>query len=63
MANSIKIKVNGLTHNVTASLDTALLYAAVTLVLVQRRDKPSLGSGEPVTCPLTGAIANAWLAS
>ena len=26
MANSVKIKVNGLTHNVTASLDTPLLY-------------------------------------
>ena len=26
MANSIKIKVNGLTHSVTASLDTPLLY-------------------------------------
>ena len=26
MANSIKIKVNGLTHGVTASLDTPLLY-------------------------------------
>src|SRR6201984_2275450 len=26
MANSIKIKVNGLTHGVSASLDTPLLY-------------------------------------
>jgi len=26
MANSIRIKVNGLTHGVTASLDTPLLY-------------------------------------
>ena len=26
MANSLKIKVNGLTHSVTASLDTPLLY-------------------------------------
>ena len=26
MANSIKIKVNGLTHSVSASLDTPLLY-------------------------------------
>ena len=26
MANSLKIKVNGLTHGVTASLDTPLLY-------------------------------------
>jgi nicotinate dehydrogenase subunit B len=33
---------------------------AVTNVLVQRTDQPSLGSGEPVTCPLTGAIANAF---
>jgi nicotinate dehydrogenase subunit B len=32
----------------------------VTNVLVQRTDQPSLGSGEPVTCPLTGAIANAF---
>ena len=32
----------------------------VTTVLVQRTDQPSLGSGEPVTCPLTGAIANAF---
>src|SRR3977135_1893646 len=26
MANSLKLKVNGLTHGVTASLDTPLLY-------------------------------------
>ena len=26
MANSIRIKVNGLTHGVSASLDTPLLY-------------------------------------
>ena len=32
----------------------------VTNVLVQRTDQTSLGSGEPVTCPLTGAIANAF---
>jgi len=32
----------------------------VTNVIVQRLDKPSLGSGEPVTCPMTGAIANAF---
>jgi CO/xanthine dehydrogenase Mo-binding subunit len=32
----------------------------VTNVLVQRTDQPSLGSGEPPTCPLVGAIANAF---
>jgi nicotinate dehydrogenase subunit B len=32
----------------------------VTHVLVQRTDQPSLGSGEPVTCPVIGAIANAF---
>jgi len=35
-------------------------HPQVTHVLVQRTDQPSLGSGEPVTCPLTGAIANAF---
>ncbi|HUY71898.1 MAG TPA: hypothetical protein VMV08_06615, partial [Gaiellaceae bacterium] len=33
---------------------------AVTNVLVQRTDQPSLGSGEPVTCPIVGSIANAF---
>ena len=33
---------------------------AVTNVVVQRTDQPSLGSGEPVTCPIVGAIANAF---
>ena len=33
---------------------------AVTTVLVQRTDQPSLGSGEPVTCPVVGAVANAF---
>jgi CO/xanthine dehydrogenase Mo-binding subunit len=33
---------------------------ALTTVLVQRTDQPSLGSGEPVTCPTIGAIANAF---
>jgi CO/xanthine dehydrogenase Mo-binding subunit len=33
---------------------------AITHVLVQRTDQPSLGSGEPVTCPVIGAIANAF---
>jgi CO/xanthine dehydrogenase Mo-binding subunit len=32
----------------------------VTVVLVQRTDQPSLGSGEPPTCPIIGAIANAF---
>ena len=32
----------------------------LTTVLVQRLDQPSLGSGEPVTCPTIGAIANAF---
>ncbi|HEY4348707.1 MAG TPA: molybdopterin cofactor-binding domain-containing protein, partial [Gaiellaceae bacterium] len=32
----------------------------VTNVLVQRTDQPSLGSGEPVTCPVIGAVANAF---
>ena len=32
----------------------------LTTVLVQRTDQPSLGSGEPVTCPTIGAIANAF---
>ncbi len=32
----------------------------ITNVLVQRTDQPSLGSGEPVTCPIVGAIANAF---
>jgi CO/xanthine dehydrogenase Mo-binding subunit len=31
-----------------------------TAVVVQRTDKPSLGSGEPPTCPIIGAIANAF---
>ena len=33
---------------------------AVTTVVVQRTDKPSLGSGEPPHCPIVGAIANAF---
>jgi len=33
---------------------------AVTNIVVQRLDKPSLGSGEPPTCPIVGAIANAF---
>jgi CO/xanthine dehydrogenase Mo-binding subunit len=33
---------------------------SVTNVIVQRTDQPSLGVGEPVTCPITGAIANAF---
>jgi hypothetical protein len=32
----------------------------VTNIVVQRIDKPSLGSGEPPTCPIVGAIANAF---
>ena len=32
----------------------------MTNVLVQRTDQPSLGSGEPPTCPIIGAIANAF---
>jgi nicotinate dehydrogenase subunit B len=32
----------------------------VTVVLVQRTDQPSLGSGEPPTCPIIGSIANAF---
>jgi CO/xanthine dehydrogenase Mo-binding subunit len=32
----------------------------VTLTVVQRTDQPSLGSGEPVQCPVAGAIANAF---
>ncbi len=32
----------------------------VVNVLVQRTDQPSLGAGEPPTCPLVGAIANAF---
>jgi CO/xanthine dehydrogenase Mo-binding subunit len=32
----------------------------VTLTIVQRLDQPSLGSGEPVQCPVAGAIANAF---
>jgi CO/xanthine dehydrogenase Mo-binding subunit len=35
-------------------------FPQVTTVLVQRTDQPSLGSGEPVTCPIVGAIANAF---
>jgi CO/xanthine dehydrogenase Mo-binding subunit len=31
-----------------------------TAVIVQRTDKPSLGSGEPPTCPIIGAVANAF---
>jgi nicotinate dehydrogenase subunit B len=31
-----------------------------TPVIVQRIDQPSLGSGEPPTCPIIGAIANAF---
>ena len=31
-----------------------------TPVIVQRTDKPSLGSGEPPTCPIIGAVANAF---
>jgi nicotinate dehydrogenase subunit B len=31
-----------------------------TEIVVQRLDKPSLGSGEPPTCPIVGAIANAF---
>jgi len=32
----------------------------VTNVIVQRTDQPSLGSGEPPTCPIIGAVANAF---
>jgi nicotinate dehydrogenase subunit B len=32
----------------------------VTNIVVQRTDQPSLGSGEPPTCPIIGAIANAF---
>ena len=35
-------------------------HAGVTNVLVQRTDQPSLGAGEPVACPMVGAIANAF---
>jgi CO/xanthine dehydrogenase Mo-binding subunit len=35
-------------------------FPQVTNVLVQRTDQPSLGSGEPVTCPIVGAVANAF---
>jgi nicotinate dehydrogenase subunit B len=35
-------------------------FPKVTNVLVQRTDQPSLGSGEPVTCPIVGALANAF---
>jgi CO/xanthine dehydrogenase Mo-binding subunit len=35
-------------------------FPKVTNVLVQRTDQPSLGSGEPVTCPIVGAVANAF---
>jgi len=31
-----------------------------TPVIVQRTDKPCLGSGEPPTCPIIGAMANAF---
>ena len=31
-----------------------------TPVVVQRTDLPSLGSGEPPTCPIIGAVANAF---
>jgi CO/xanthine dehydrogenase Mo-binding subunit len=32
---------------------------AVDIVLIDRKDKPSLGAGEPATCPIPAAIANA----
>jgi CO/xanthine dehydrogenase Mo-binding subunit len=32
----------------------------VTLSIVQQLNQPSLGSGEPVQCPVAGAIANAF---
>jgi len=32
----------------------------VHTIVVQRTDQPSLGSGEPPTCPIIGAIANAF---
>src|SRR5262249_42469257 len=35
-------------------------FPKLTLVVVQRTDQPSLGSGEPVTGPPLGAIANAF---
>jgi CO/xanthine dehydrogenase Mo-binding subunit len=35
-------------------------FPKVTNVLVQRTDQPSLGAGEPPTCPVIGAIANAF---
>ena len=31
-----------------------------TPVIVQRLDKPCLGSGEPPTCPIIGSVANAF---
>jgi nicotinate dehydrogenase subunit B len=33
---------------------------AITSVIVQRTDQPCLGSGEPTTCPIVGAMANAF---
>ena len=45
-----------MTYPILRFKDTPL----VTDVVVQRTDQPSLGSGEPVTCPLIGAIANAF---
>ena len=35
-------------------------HPKLTNVIVQRNDQPSLGAGEPVTCPVVGAIANAF---
>ena len=32
---------------------------AVDIVLIERRDTPPLGAGEPATCPIPAAIANA----
>jgi CO/xanthine dehydrogenase Mo-binding subunit len=35
-------------------------HPKVTTVIVQRTDQPSLGSGEPPTCSVIGAVANAF---
>ena len=55
MANSIKIKVNGLTHGVSASLDTPLLYVLHNGSICMARGLVAvLRSVAPARCCWTG---------
>ena len=64
MATTLRITVNGRRHRVEAEPDTPLLYVLevpedVEITLLDRRDQPAVGAGEPAACPVPAAIANA----